>query len=65
MEKLEVTGCGDCPFAAFAGESIRWQCFHPGKVDFIANIDEELITPSWCPLKQSPITISIKQDEQR
>ncbi len=57
----EVTGCGDCPFSGFLYHGTIWQCLHPyGYHKDIAAFDEELITPEWCPLKQSPITISLK-----
>ena len=60
MDKI-VSGCGDCPFAGFVSKGETWRCLHPtSHCRSIAEIEEELITPDWCPLKKEPITISIK-----
>jgi hypothetical protein len=61
MEK-EIKDCGDCPFAGFTNESSIWKCFHPdAHLKQIAELNEELKTPEWCPLLKESITISIKK----
>jgi hypothetical protein len=57
-EVVEVTGCEDCPFHAFRGESERNYCSFESKYE----TDNPLFTN--CPLKQKSITIKLKQNEQ-
>lgn len=60
----EVAGCDDCPFAK-SDKYGDYYCGHPSSEDesyiefSYPEIDTILVTPSWCPLKQSPITIKL------
>lgn len=56
-ETIEVTGCGDCPFHAFRGESERNYCSIESKYE----TDKPLFTT--CPLLTKSITIKIKQHD--
>lgn len=62
--ELEITGCQDCVFSQ-RQPSGRFQCVHPFKTGnayiFWSEDHETLATPFDCPLKQSSLTISIKQ----
>jgi len=63
MEKLEVTGCMDCPFKSLERSS-EYYCNHPkGEMYIDENMEGTAITPGTCPLYKSPITISIKQND--
>ena len=56
-EVVEVTGCGDCPFHAFRGESERNYCSIESKYE----TDKPLFTT--CPLLTKSITIKLKQHD--
>lgn len=66
MDNIEVTGCGYCPFRN-RGNGYE-SCNHPflyNQTDLLEDKDVDInISPSWCPLKTSPITISLKQDSK-
>lgn len=67
---LEVTGCKDCPM--LNDESDGWDTTYacnynlslPEENDFEITKDpyDNIITPSWCPLRTKSITITIKED---
>jgi hypothetical protein len=56
-EVVEVTGCGDCKFHAFRGESERNYCSIESKYE----TDKPLFDT--CPLLTKSITIKLKQNE--
>jgi hypothetical protein len=56
-EVVEVTGCGDCPFHAFRGESERNYCSIESKYE----THKPLFTT--CPLLTKSITIQLKQND--
>jgi hypothetical protein len=56
-EVVEVTGCGDCPFHSFRGESERNYCSIESKYE----TDKPLFTT--CPLLTKSITIKLKQND--
>lgn len=73
MEKIEVTGCPDCPFRdeiersicddeGYEDDVIVYYCKHPKRylVDLYEN-DNGIVTPSDCPLLKGPTEVSIKQ----
>jgi len=66
MEQV-VTGCVDCPFVEYNRyDTGNNYCIHPSlrRSGKILKKDKEYkpITPKFCPLKQEPITIKLKQD---
>lgn len=67
MDKIEITGCENCPMFEFDWADRYDECRYPttfppevrqipdGLVD-----DTPLFSPEWCPLKKQSLTISIK-----
>lgn len=63
---IEVSGCDNCPGCSYTDRA-GFECIF-SKMDELGQIESieengfaEPITPTWCPLKKSSLTISIKQ----
>lgn len=68
----EVTGCADCPIAAYevldwGARSSETVCLHPvAKTDdgapATADVDRPIpkMPPEWCPLRTSPLTVQLR-----
>jgi hypothetical protein len=54
---ITVTGCGDCPMCIGLHDIVL--CIHPDKEPVMVSDIFDV-----CPLKQSTLTIQLKQDEQ-
>lgn len=59
MEQV-VTGCEDCPFRIWESDYEEHSCIHPSRENEVINfVRVSEGSPTWCPLKEEPITISI------
>lgn len=64
VTQLAVEGCADCPFMQYA--AVSW-CIHPrapvskdGSESDAPFINDPL-PPDWCPLRTSPVLVSLKK----
>lgn len=55
MKTIKVTGCKDCPFLRMNFMTLSFYCKRSEQ-----NLKKDLKTPTWCPLKTSPIKVELK-----
>lgn len=62
---LKVNNCGECPFVNYGKNKCQFYCAHPAqKVGIIKYSEVHETIDIFCPLKTSPITIKLNEDDK-